>query len=175
MLQLLEMDPSKVPTALHLQLPSYVPGYFTSPVPSYFPDTFRVLQWNAVGLRTISAELLHFVQLILYTLSVSKNLTSIRLPLFVSMDTILCDLMLLLPDPFRGMRAWRKTMEPQKPSNCPRPALEVVERQRVVKERATQRVRSRTVQNDIRGVLERVSACAAGRILNSANPEEIGA
>ena len=26
-------------------------------------------------------------------------------------------LLLLLPDPFRGMGAWRKTMEPQKPGN----------------------------------------------------------
>ena len=30
-------------------------------------------------------------------------------------------LLLLLPDPFRGMRAWKKTMEPQKPGNSPWP------------------------------------------------------
>ena len=43
-------------------------------------------------------------------------------------------LLLLLPDPFRGMRAWRKTMEPQKPGNSPSPGPAIVERQRVAKE-----------------------------------------
>ena len=57
--------------------------------------------------------------------------------------------------------------------NFPRPGPEVVERQRVAKERVAQRVRSWTVQNEMRGVLGRVSAGAAGRILNSANPREI--
>ena len=66
-------------------------------------------------------------------------------------------------------------MEPQKPGNSPRPGAEVVERQRVAKERAAQRVRSWTVQNEMRDVLERVSAGAAGRILDSANPIEIKA
>ena len=36
-----------------------------------------------------------------------------------------------LPDPFRGMGAWRKTMEPQKPGNYPGSGPEVVERQKV--------------------------------------------
>ena len=36
--------------------------------------------------------------------------------------------------------------------------------------KSRQRVRSWTVQNEIRGVLGRVSAGAAGRILDSANP-----
>ena len=36
------------------------------------------------------------------------------------------------------------------------------------------RVRSWTVQNEMRSVLGRVSAGAAGRILDSANPREIG-
>ena len=78
-----------------------------------------------------------------------------------------------LPDPFWGMEAWRKTMETQKPGNSPGSGPEVVERQRVAKEWAAQRVRSWTVQNAIRGVLGRVSARAAGRILDSANPREI--
>ena len=39
-----------------------------------------------------------------------------------------------LPDPFRGIGAWRKTMEPQKPSNSPGSGPEVVHRQRVAKE-----------------------------------------
>ena len=65
------------------------------------------------------------------------------------------------------------TMEPQKPGNSPGPGPEVVERQRVAKEWAAQRVRSWTVQNEMRGVLGRVSTGAAGRILDSANPREI--
>ena len=39
-----------------------------------------------------------------------------------------------LPDPFRGMGAWRKTMEPQNPGNSPGSGPEVAERQRVAKE-----------------------------------------
>ena len=41
-------------------------------------------------------------------------------------------------------------MEPQKPGNFSRPGLEVIERQRVAKERAVQGVRSWTVKNEIR-------------------------
>ena len=39
-----------------------------------------------------------------------------------------------LPNPFRGMGAWRKTMESQKPGNYPGSGPEVVQRQRVAKE-----------------------------------------
>ena len=39
-----------------------------------------------------------------------------------------------LPDPFRGMGAWRETMEPQKPGNSPGSGPEIVQRQRVAKE-----------------------------------------
>ena len=39
-----------------------------------------------------------------------------------------------LPDPFRGMGAWRETMEPQKPGNYPGSGPKVVKRQRVAKE-----------------------------------------
>ena len=66
-------------------------------------------------------------------------------------------------------------MVPQKPGSSPGPGPEVVERQRVAKERVAQRVRSWTVQNEMRGVLGRVSTGAAGRILDSANPREIEA
>ena len=66
-------------------------------------------------------------------------------------------------------------MEPQKPENSPGPGSEVVQRQKIAKERATQRVRSWTVQNEMRGVLGRVSASVARRIFDSANPREIGA
>ena len=52
-------------------------------------------------------------------------------------------------------------------------ALEVVKKQRVAKERAAQRVRSWTVQNEMRGVVGRASTSEAGRILDSANPRKI--
>ena len=83
--------------------------------------------------------------------------------------------MLLLSDSFRGMGAWWKTIGPQNPGNFPGPGPEVVEKQRVAKEQAAQRVRSWTVQNKIRDVLGRVSAGVARRILDSANPREIKA
>ena len=69
--------------------------------------------------------------------------------------------LLSLPDSFRGMRAWRKTIEPQKPGNFPGPRSEILERQRVAKERAAQKVRSWTVQNEMRNVMRRVFAGAA--------------
>ena len=66
-------------------------------------------------------------------------------------------------------------MEPQKLGNSPGPGPEVVERQKIAKERATQRVRSWTVQNEMRDLLGRVSASATARIFDCANPREIGA
>ena len=66
-------------------------------------------------------------------------------------------------------------MNPQKPGNSIWPGPEVVERQRVAKKRMAQRVHSWKMQNEMRGVLGRVPASAAGRILDSANPEEIRA
>ena len=66
-------------------------------------------------------------------------------------------------------------MRPQKPSNSPGPGPEVVERQKIAKERATQKVRCWTVNNEMRSVLRWVFAMAAGRILDSANYREIGA
>ena len=47
---------------------------------------------------------------------------------------VLCCCCCWLPDPFRGMGAWRKTMEPQKPGTYPGSGPEVVQRQRVAKE-----------------------------------------
>ena len=84
-------------------------------------------------------------------------------------------LLTLSPDPFRGIGAWWKTTESQKPGNLPGLGPEVVERQRVAKERTVKTVRSWTVQNDVRGVLVRMSAGVAQRILDSANLREIGA
>ena len=56
-------------------------------------------------------------------------------------------------------------MKPQKPSNSSRHGPEIVERQRVAKER--QRVRSCTVQYEMKGVLERMLADGAKTILDS--------
>ena len=66
-------------------------------------------------------------------------------------------------------------MRPQKRGNSPGPRPEVVEREKIVKERATQRVRSWTGQNEMKSVLRRASASAARRIFDSANYREIGA
>ena len=66
-------------------------------------------------------------------------------------------------------------MESQKPGNSPGPGTEVVERQKIAKERATQRIRSWTEQNEMRGVLGRASASAAERIFDFAYPREIEA
>ena len=66
-------------------------------------------------------------------------------------------------------------MEPQKPENFPWPGPEVVERQRIAKERAAQRVGSWTVQDEMKGVLGRVSPGAAERVLDSAKSGEIRA
>ena len=52
-------------------------------------------------------------------------------------------------------------MEPQKPGNFPRPGPEVVERQSVAKERAAQKVRSWTLQDEMRSVLGWMSTDAA--------------
>ena len=59
--------------------------------------------------------------------------------------------------------------------NSPEPGPEFVERQSVVKERTAQRVRSWTVQNEMRGVLGRVSAGAAETILDFAKLKVIRA
>ena len=56
----------------------------------------------------------------------------------------------------------------------PEPGPEA-EKHKIAKERTAQRVRRRTVQNEIRVVPGRVSAGAARSILDSANPREIRA
>ena len=65
------------------------------------------------------------------------------------------------------------TMQALKPGNSPGPGPEIVERQRVTNERAAQRVRSWTVQNEMRDVLGRVYASAAGCIHDYSNPRDI--
>ena len=55
-------------------------------------------------------------------------------PCSVCAANVTCCCCCCLPDPFRGMGAWRKTMEPQKPGNSPGSGPEVIKRQRVAKE-----------------------------------------
>ena len=47
---------------------------------------------------------------------------------FCRVAILVCCCYCCLPDPFRGMGAWRKTMEPQKPGNSPGSGPEVVKR-----------------------------------------------
>ena len=61
------------------------------------------------------------------------------------------------PDPLRGM--W-KTMKPQTPENFPKSA-KAAERQRALNEREAQRVSSWTMQNEMNGVLNRMTTGAA--------------
>ena len=63
----------------------------------------------------------------------------------------------------------------QTPGNFSGPGPEVIERHRVAKERAAQRVRRWTAQSEMGGVLGRMSAGAARRILDSANFTEMRA
>ena len=65
-------------------------------------------------------------------------------------------------------------MRPQKPGSSSRPGPKVVQRRKIAKEQVTQKVRSWTVQNEMRDVLGRVSASAVRRIFDSANSREIG-
>ena len=80
-------------------------------------------------------------------------------------------LLLLLPDFFLIMRSWRKTRELQKPGNSLGPGPEIVERDRVIKERALQGARNWKVQNEMKVVpgLDNRSRC----MNDSANFREI--
>ena len=69
--------------------------YLLLPLP--FPDSLRVLQWNAGGLRPRSTELLHFIS------SHPVNFIGIRKSnlnsssCFRSLDSLLCDLITATP------------------------------------------------------------------------------
>ena len=56
-----------------------------------FPNSLRVFQWNAEGLQSRSTELLHFISSHPVDLIYIRNLTLIYLPLFKSLDSLLCD------------------------------------------------------------------------------------
>ena len=63
-------------------------------------------------------------------------------------------------------------MEPQKLNNFSRLGPEVVDK-KIAKKRAAERVRNRTMQNEMRIVLDGMTAGATRKILNSANFKEI--
>ena len=63
-------------------------------------------------------------------------------------------------------------MDPKKPDNFPGAGPKIVERERVAKKQAAQRVRTWTVQNETTDVLGRMIAGAARRILDSAPSRE---
>ena len=61
------------------------------------PDSLRVFQWNARGLRARSTELLHFSSSHPLTSFISRNLTLIYLSLSESQDSLLCHLIAATP------------------------------------------------------------------------------
>ena len=65
-------------------------------------------------------------------------------------------------------------MVTQNPSNFPEPGPEVIET-KSRRSASGAKIPCWTVQNEMRGVLGRVAAGAAGRILDSANPREMRA
>ena len=78
--------------------PSLAPGYtFAPPASSPPPDSLRVLQWNAGGLRARSTELLHFLSSHLSTLSAFRNPILTPLPLSGFLDSLFC--VLIAPTP----------------------------------------------------------------------------
>ena len=81
-------------------LPPLAPCCLSRPSASSSPpDSLRVLQWNTGGLRARGTTLDTFFHLIPLTLSVSRNLTLIHLPLSGSLDSLLCNLIA----PTRGL------------------------------------------------------------------------
>ena len=78
-----------------LSSPPLAPGCLSTPPASSIP--FRVVQWNAGGLRARSTKLLHFLSSLPLTLFVSRNLKLTHLPLSGSLDSLLCDLIVPTP------------------------------------------------------------------------------
>ena len=137
------------------------------------PSELTLLYRNHVNNRVLQLQVNFLSQIGKYLMAKTPQLEKKKLRFLYGVATVEYPSCCCLPDPFRGMGAWRKTMEPQKPGNSPGSGPEVVKRQRVAKERVAQRVRSWTVQNEMRDVLGRVSTGAAGSILDSTNPKEI--
>ena len=70
--------------------------YLLLPLP--LPDSLRVLQWNAGVSKPGALNCNTLFRFIPLTLFVSRNLTLIYLPLFGSLDSLLCDLMAPTPN-----------------------------------------------------------------------------
>ena len=69
-------------------------------------------------------------------------------------------ILLFLLNPIQRIRTWRKEVEPHNPGSSPGPKIQILGREEAAKERAVQRVRSLTVQNEMRDVLGRMTVGA---------------
>jgi len=67
----------------------------------------------------------------------------------------------VLPDPFRGMGVWRNSTETQQSGHAPRSGLEVKIGRSSAKDGAPERLRCGTVKEEVSQVLQRESASAA--------------
>jgi len=76
----------------------------------------------------------------------------------------------VLPDPFQGMRQWRNSMEIQQLGHAPRSRPEVKIGRSSAKNGALERLRYGTIQEEVNQILHRVSAGTARRILSSVLP-----
>jgi len=77
--------------------------------------------------------------------------------------------MVVLPDPFRGMGAWRNSTETQQSGHAPRSGPEVKNGRSSAKDGAPKRLGCGTIQ-EVSQFLQSVSAGAARRILLSFYP-----
>jgi len=71
----------------------------------------------------------------------------------------------VLPDPFRGIGVWRNSMETQQSGHASRSGPEVKNGSSSAKDGAPDRLRCGTIQEEVSQILQRVSAGAARRIL----------
>jgi len=71
---------------------------------------------------------------------------------------------LVLPDPFRGMRAWRNSAETQQPGHAPWSGPEVKNGRSSAKDGTPERLGCGTIQEENQ-ILQRGAAGAARRIL----------
>jgi len=93
-----------------------------------------------------------------YGIFETQTITSIRLQRMV--------VVVVLPDPFRGMGAWTNSTETQQSSHAPRSGPEIKNGRSSAKDGAPERLRCKTIQEEVRQILQRVSAGAARRTLH---------
>jgi len=77
----------------------------------------------------------------------------------------------VLPEPFQGMWAWRNSTETQQSGHAPRFGPEVKNGRSSPKDGAPERLRCRTIQEEVSRIQQWVSAGAARRILLRFYPE----